>query len=95
MVEVLFIKIAGRGAFGATGKTSPPRSALSEARPKIISIDQHTSVIDDIDHEHRRGLRLRQPHKLHLATYAQREPRSQLGKPTHAWILQNDQHVDV
>ena len=53
MVEVVLVNRGRCGSFGLTGKTPPPRSGLSQAGPKIISIDQYTPVIDDVDHEHR------------------------------------------
>jgi hypothetical protein len=90
IVEVLLIKRSARGAFDATGKTPPSRSSLSRAGPKIISIHQHTPVIDDVDHEHRRDLRLGQPHKLHLATDTPGKPLRQLSQPTYSWIVQDD-----
>jgi hypothetical protein len=95
MVEVLLIKPTGRGAFDAAGKTPPLRSGASQPGPKIISIDQHTPVIDDVDHEHRRALRLGEPHKLHLATYTPRKPLTQLSQPAHTRVVQHDQDIDV
>jgi len=83
IVKALRIKRTSRGAFDAAGETPPPRSGLAHARPEIISVDQHTPVIDDVDHEHRRGLRLRQPHNLHLAAETPRKPLCQLCQSAH------------
>lgn len=52
-------------------------------------------MIDDVDHEHRRGLRLGEPHKLHLATDTPGKPLCQLSQPTYSWIVQHDQDIDV
>jgi hypothetical protein len=77
------------------GKAPPRRSSLSQARPKIISIDQYTPVIDDVGHEHRRGLRLGEPHELHFATNTSGKPLCQVGQSTYTWIVQHDQDIDV
>ena len=89
MVGVEIVNRGGRGSFDTHGKTSPLLSRLSQPRPEIISIDEHTPVIDDINHEHRRALRLGEPHKLHLATNTLGESLREIRQTTHTWIVQD------
>jgi hypothetical protein len=48
MVRIGLVYRSSRESFGTAGKTPPPWSAPSQGGPKILSIDEHTPMVDQV-----------------------------------------------